>query len=110
MLWVVVSSGFLEGEVDTAVVGPVEFSGMAEGDVAAGGEDGVKCVKIQVAEEIVVCRGKGLGDDCVGDGVAELWSGPRGSEDKGSSESGVGVDVNMEVKVFGGIDGVIGVG
>ncbi|KAJ1148755.1 hypothetical protein NDU88_001581 [Pleurodeles waltl] len=28
LLWVVVSGGFLEGEVDAAVVGPVEFSGI----------------------------------------------------------------------------------
>lgn len=43
-LLVVVCSGFLEGEVDAAVVGPVEFGGVTDGDVAAGGENGVERV------------------------------------------------------------------
>ncbi|KAJ1163032.1 hypothetical protein NDU88_003495 [Pleurodeles waltl] len=111
-LWAVVGGGFLEGEVDAAVVGPVEFGGMAEDDVAAGREDrvervasgvcghcdqlfktvvgevinqssgvnvvGILEVKIQVAKEKVVCRGKGLDADYVGDVVAELRSGPGG--------------------------------
>ncbi|KAJ1214373.1 hypothetical protein NDU88_001992 [Pleurodeles waltl] len=98
---------------------------MAEGDVAAGGEDGIervagrvggRCdklfeteedggvtvvgvleVKIQVAEEDVVCKGKGVGADYVGDGLTELWPGAGGSVDKSSSEGGVGVDVNLEM-------------
>ncbi|KAJ1151131.1 hypothetical protein NDU88_003918 [Pleurodeles waltl] len=37
-LWVVVHCGFLEDEVDAAVVGPVAFGGVA------GGEDGVERV------------------------------------------------------------------
>ena len=40
----VVYGGFGEGEVDAAVVGPQELGGVAEGDVVAGGEDGVERV------------------------------------------------------------------
>ncbi|KAJ1201029.1 hypothetical protein NDU88_004845 [Pleurodeles waltl] len=36
LLWVVVCCGFLEGEVDAAVVCSVEFGGVAERDVIAG--------------------------------------------------------------------------
>ncbi|KAJ1163584.1 hypothetical protein NDU88_004041 [Pleurodeles waltl] len=43
-LWVVVCCGFLEGEVDAAVICPMEFGGVAEGYVIAGGENRVECV------------------------------------------------------------------
>ncbi|KAJ1185306.1 hypothetical protein NDU88_002100 [Pleurodeles waltl] len=44
LLGAVVRGGFLEGEMDAAVVSPWEFSGVAEGDVGASGEDGVQRV------------------------------------------------------------------
>ncbi|KAJ1127562.1 hypothetical protein NDU88_005961 [Pleurodeles waltl] len=44
LLWVVVSHGSSEAEVDATVVCPVESGGVAEGDVLAGGEDWVKRV------------------------------------------------------------------
>ncbi|KAJ1217975.1 hypothetical protein NDU88_005562 [Pleurodeles waltl] len=47
-LWVLVCCGFLEGEVDAAVICPVEFGGVAEGDVIAGGENRVECVSCGV--------------------------------------------------------------
>ncbi|KAJ1170071.1 hypothetical protein NDU88_001952 [Pleurodeles waltl] len=49
-LRVVVRGGFFEGEVDAVVVGPVEFSSVAEGDVAGGREDGVERVSGGVGE------------------------------------------------------------
>ncbi|KAJ1217490.1 hypothetical protein NDU88_005084 [Pleurodeles waltl] len=82
---------FLEGEVDAVVVGPVEFGGVVpKEDVILGSE----CV--------------GAGED--GDGVAERCPGSGGSVDERSSEGGVGVGVDSEVQVFGGLEGVVQVG
>ncbi|KAJ1194413.1 hypothetical protein NDU88_003702 [Pleurodeles waltl] len=77
-----------------------------------GGVDviGVLEVKVQVTEEDVVCRSKGVSADYVSDGVIELRLGTWGSVDECSSEGGIGVDVNLEVQVFGSFEGVFGVG
>ncbi|KAJ1174522.1 hypothetical protein NDU88_006343 [Pleurodeles waltl] len=139
-LLVLVVGGFIEGEVDAAVVGPVEFGGVAEGDVVAGGEDGVERVsgglgkrcdkmiesevveqgsgaavigvfelEVQVSKEGVVCKCKGLSAD-IGDGVDELRSRTGWSVDEGAPEGGLGINVDLEVHVSGGAEGVFGVG
>ncbi|KAJ1141178.1 hypothetical protein NDU88_007513 [Pleurodeles waltl] len=125
-----------EGEVDTSVVGPVYYGGVAEGYVVAGGEDGVERVsgdvgggvhqlletevgevgeqgggvgvvvlfqvEVEVPEEDVVRRGKGVRGDEVSDRVDEEGAWSRGSVDESSSEGGPGVGVDLEVQVFGG--------
>ncbi|KAJ1196645.1 hypothetical protein NDU88_000511 [Pleurodeles waltl] len=96
-LWVVVCCGILEGEVDAAVVYPVDFSGVAERDVIACGENSVKgCESVRA--------------DDVSNGVAELllWAGEP--VDEGPSKGGVWVSMDLEVQEFGGAEGVFGVG
>ncbi|KAJ1142336.1 hypothetical protein NDU88_008662 [Pleurodeles waltl] len=58
-----VCCGFLKGEVDAAMVRPVEFGGMAEGDMFAGGENGV---------EHVFCRVGGCRDELFEAEVGEV--------------------------------------
>ncbi|KAJ1162445.1 hypothetical protein NDU88_002913 [Pleurodeles waltl] len=67
-------------------------------------------VKVEVTEEGVVRRGKGVRGDEVSNGFAEegVWS--RGSVDESSSEGGPGVGVDLKVHVFGGEGGVFGGG
>ncbi|KAJ1204381.1 hypothetical protein NDU88_008159 [Pleurodeles waltl] len=102
---------FLECEVDAVVVGPVEFGGVAEGDVVACGEDRIERVagdvEVEVSKEDVVRRGKGVGAHEVGNGVTEGGSWSWWSVDERSSEGGVGVRVDPEVKVFSCLEDVV---
>ncbi|KAJ1172342.1 hypothetical protein NDU88_004189 [Pleurodeles waltl] len=79
-LCVEVESLASEGEVDTSVVGPVYYGGVAEGYVVAGGEDGVERVS---------------GD--VGWGVHQLLETEVG--EVGEQGGGVGVVVLFQVEV-----------
>ncbi|KAJ1197772.1 hypothetical protein NDU88_001620 [Pleurodeles waltl] len=72
-----------------------------------GGGVGVIVVKVQIPEEIVVRGGESVGAGQVGDGVAERCPGSWGSIDECSSERGVGVGAELEVKEFGGAEGVV---
>ncbi|KAJ1101383.1 hypothetical protein NDU88_006451 [Pleurodeles waltl] len=112
----------LAGKMDAVMVGPVEFGGVAERDVVAGGEEGVKrvtgdvggsvdqLVESEVVEEDVVWRGEGVGAYEVGDGVAERGSWSWRAVYEGSSEGRVGVRVDLEVEVFGCLESVVRVG
>ncbi|KAJ1164563.1 hypothetical protein NDU88_004999 [Pleurodeles waltl] len=62
-------------------------------------------VEVEVTEEDVVRRGKGVQGDEVSDRVAEEGAWSRGSVDESSSEGGPGVGVDLEVQVFGGEGG-----
>ncbi|KAJ1215194.1 hypothetical protein NDU88_002803 [Pleurodeles waltl] len=88
-LWVVVCCVFLEGDVDTAVICPVEFGGVAERDMIAGRENRVECVSC------------GVGWCC-----DELFEAEVGKV----VEQGGGVFVVGVLEVFGGAEGVFRLG
>ncbi|KAJ1155479.1 hypothetical protein NDU88_008209 [Pleurodeles waltl] len=64
-------------------------------------------VEVQVPEEDVVREGECVVAGKVGDGVAERCPGSWGSIDECSSERGAGVRTDLEVKEFGGAEGVV---
>ncbi|KAJ1110077.1 hypothetical protein NDU88_007432 [Pleurodeles waltl] len=64
-------------------------------------------VKVQVPEEDLVRGGECMGAGQVGDGIADMCPLSWGSIDECSSECGVGVSADLEVKEFGGAEGVI---
>ncbi|KAJ1147124.1 hypothetical protein NDU88_000011 [Pleurodeles waltl] len=67
-------------------------------------------VEIEVSQEDVVRRGEGVGACEVGNGVAEGGSWSWRSVYEGSSEGSVGVRVDLEMEVFGCLEGVFRVG
>ncbi|KAJ1115225.1 hypothetical protein NDU88_003451 [Pleurodeles waltl] len=71
---------------------------------------GVFEVEIQVPENDVICRSKGLSSDDVGDGVIELRSRSWGSVEESTPEGSLETNVDLESHVFGGAEGVFGVG